>query len=526
LRGELVEPKKPIIFYIDPATPARWIPYLIQAVNDWQPAFERAGFKNAIIAKVAPTKEQDSSWSLEDARYSAIVWKSSVVPNATGPNVHDPRTGEILESHINWYHNVLRLVHNWYMIQCAAVDTRARKMEFDDELMGQLIRFVCSHEVGHTLGLVHNFGSSSTVSIDSLRNKAWVEANGHTPSIMDYARFNYVAQPEDNIGERGLFPRIGDYDKWAIEWGYKILPGNLSAKDETSVLNKWVIEKLQNKRLWFGRENNKDDPRSQNEDLGNDAMKAGGYGINNLKFVLSHLQDWTSGANEGYANLTEIYAELLNQFGRYIGHITKNIGGIYETPNTVEQNRPVYQIVPKSIQKDAVLFLNQQLFTTPKWVFNYNIIDRVGFNPVKIAGVLQNGALDKILSVATLTKLIKAEAENGVKAYNILDLFGDLHKNIWRELYLKSSIDVYRRNLQKEYISDISALLISPPPSPFSMLMPDPTQSDISSIARAELVRLNKEIKRSLPFISDKPSKYHLQDVLMRIDKMLNTKAA
>ena len=234
-RGELVEPKKPIIFYIDPATPKKWIPYLIQGVNDWQAAFEKAGFKNAIMAKMAPTVEEDSTWSLEDARYSAIVYKPSDVANASGPSISDPRTGEIMESHINWYHNVMELIHDWYFIQTAAVDPKARKMVYDDELMGQLIRFVSSHEVGHTLGLRHNFGSSSTVPVENLRNKAWVEANGHTPSIMDYARFNYVAQPEDNISEVGLFPRIGDYDKWAIEWGYKLFPQYKTPEEKTKL---------------------------------------------------------------------------------------------------------------------------------------------------------------------------------------------------------------------------------------------------------------------------------------------------
>ena len=262
-RGELVEPKKPIIFYIDPATPKKWIPYLMQGVDDWKSAFEKAGFKNAIMSKMAPTKAEDSTWSLDDARNSAIVYKPSDIANASGPSIADPRSGEIMESHINWYHNVMQLIHDWYMVQTSAVDPRARKMTYDDELMGQLIRFVSSHEVGHTLGLRHNFGSSSTVPVENLRNKAWVEANGHTPSIMDYARFNYVAQPEDNISQIGLFPRIGDYDKWAIEWGYKQFPQYKDAEAEKGHLNGWVIDRLKDHRLWFGTEINPDDPRSQ-----------------------------------------------------------------------------------------------------------------------------------------------------------------------------------------------------------------------------------------------------------------------
>src|SRR4029078_11150413 len=242
-RGELVEPKKQIVFYIDPATPKKWVPYLIEGVNDWNLAFEKAGFKNAIVAKAAPTKKEDPEWSLEDARFSAIVYKPSDVANASGPSISDPRSGEIMESHINWYHNVMELLQNWYMIQASPSDTPARKMVFSDELMGQLIRFVSSHEVGHTLGLRHNFGSSSSVPVEKLRNTAWVDANGHTPSIMDYARFNYVAQPEDNISPVGLFPRIGDYDKWAIEWGCRRFYEFKTPEAEKGKLNQWAREK-------------------------------------------------------------------------------------------------------------------------------------------------------------------------------------------------------------------------------------------------------------------------------------------
>ena len=286
-RGELVEPIKPIIFYIDPATPKKWVPYLIAGVNDWAKAFEKAGFKNAVMGKEAPTFKQDSTWSIDDARNSAIVYKPSEIANASGPSISDPRSGEIMESHINWFHNVQKLVHDWYMIQTAAVDTRARKMTFSDELMGDLIRFVSSHEVGHTLGLRHNYGSSSTVPTELLRDKKWVEANGHTPSIMDYARFNYVAQPEDKISPKGLYPRIGDYDKWAIEWGYKYFPETKNAQQEVPILNKMVIESAKNRRLWFGTETNPDDPHSQNEDLSDNAMKASTYGIKNLKVILN-----------------------------------------------------------------------------------------------------------------------------------------------------------------------------------------------------------------------------------------------
>src|SRR5690349_16322254 len=297
-RGELVEPKKPIIYYIDPNTPEKWVPYLILGVNDWQKAFEKAGFKNAIIARRAPTKEEDSTWSLEDARYSAIVYKPSEIPNASGPHVHDPRSGEILESHINWYHNVMSLLRNWYLIQASPSDPRARKAHFDDSLMGDLIRFVSSHEVGHTLGLPHNMGASSATPVEKLRDKTWVEEHGHTSSIMDYARFNYVAQPGDKIGIEGIYPRIGDYDLWSIEWGYKPIYDK-SEDEEKAILNGWVKEHYADPRYRFIHQDGVD-PRAQTESLGDDNMKANTYGIQNLKWILPQLPAWMNEKGENY----------------------------------------------------------------------------------------------------------------------------------------------------------------------------------------------------------------------------------
>eukprot|EP01035_Chromulina_nebulosa_P056613 gene56613-77586_t len=255
------------------------------------------------------------------------------------------------------------------MVQTAAVDPKARKMEFDEELMGQLIRFVSSHEIGHTLGLRHNFGSSSTTPVEKLRDKAWVEANGHTASIMDYARFNYVAQPEDNIGETGLFPRIGDYDKWAIEWGYRWFPEAKTPDAEKPILNKWIIDKLNaNKRLWWGDgESNRDDPRSQTEDLSDNAMKASSYGIKNLQRIITNLPEWTKEANKDYENLENMYSQVTGQFARYIGHVSRNIGGIELTPKRVEQTGNVYEFTPKSTQKEAMAWLQANVFTTPTW---------------------------------------------------------------------------------------------------------------------------------------------------------------
>jgi hypothetical protein len=531
-RGELVEPKKPIIFYIDPATPKKWVPYLIQGVNDWQIAYEKAGFKNAIMAKMAPTKAENPEWSLEDARYSAIVYKPSDVANASGPSIADPRSGEIMESHINWYHNVMELLRDWYFVQTAAVDSRARKMVFDDELMGQLIRFVSSHEVGHTLGLRHNFGSSSSVPVENLRNKAWVEANGHTPSIMDYARFNYVAQPEDNITDKGLYPRIGDYDKWAIEWGYKMLPQFKSPEEEKAYLNKWVIEKLKDKRLWFGTETNQDDPRSQSEQVGDDAMKGSMYGIKNLQRILPNLMEWTKVPDESYGTLSEMYDQVRGQFGRYMGHVSKYVGGIMETPKTIEEQGAIYEVVPKAKQKEAVDFLNKQLFATPTWLINQEIFARTGNSPLTIIGNLQDNTLNRLLGTRTLGKLVEAEAAQGAGTYQITELFSDLKKGIWTELAARKPIDMYRRNLQKSYVNILDNLLNPPSASGGGIIIffggGAPTvsadRSDIKSVVRAHLTTLRAEVAAAAIGTADTMSKYHLQDVLKRIDKALNPK--
>ena len=528
LRGELVEPKKPIIFYIDPATPKKWVPYLIQGVNDWQVAFEKAGFKNAIMAREAPVN--DPNWSLEDSRYSAIVYKPSPVENAYGPSVTDPRSGEILESHIGWFHNVMKLLQNWYMIQTAAVDPRARKMKFDDELMGQLIRFVSSHEVGHTLGLMHNFGSSSTVPVEKLRDKSWVEAYGHTPSIMDYARFNYVAQPEDNISEKGLFPRIGDYDKWAIEWGYKLFPQYQTPVEEKTKLNNWVSEKMLNKRLWYGLQGNPDDPRSQNEDLGDDAMKAGMYGIKNLQRILPNLKEWTREDGADYSNLKELYNALAAQYGRYLGHVVKNVGGIMETPKTVNEQGPVYEYVTENKQKEAVDFLNKQLFATPTWLIDQDIFSRIGLNGIAVIGTLQDNILSTLLGNRTLSKLLEGESVLGNNAYQLTELLGDLKKGIWSELATRKPIDIYRRNLQKSYVNTLNALLNpgSGPSVSFSGIVITGStasdKSDVKSVIRAHLTTLRTEINAAVPVITDPMTKYHLQDELKRIDKALNPK--
>lgn len=516
LNGELVEPKKPIVFYIDPATPKKWVPYLMAGVNDWQEAFKKAGFKNAIIGLEAP---KDSTWSLEDARHSAIVYKPSDIPNASGPHVHDPRSGEIIETHINWYHNVMSLLRNWYLIQAGNVDKRAQKMQFDDELMGQLIRFVSSHEVGHTLGLRHNFGSSATVPVENLRDKEWVEANGHTPSIMDYARFNYVAQPEDNISEKGLFPRIGIYDEWSIEWGYRYLPQFATAEDEVPFSNKTIIEKLQSdKRYTFGTETDPDDPRNQSEDLGDNAMLASSYGIKNLKRIIPQIFDWTQEPNKGYENARTIYNEVVNQYSRYMGHVSKNVAGIYRTPVTREENKNALEFVPKATQKEAMLFLSDQLFATPEWLIDKALIGKALIDPVSSIGSAQKRVIDRLISKNTIDKMLRDEAYNGTTAYTANDMFTDLKKGIWGELTNGKNIDIYRRNLQKNYVN----ALIKITDDKTLQTNPFASASDAMAIARTQLTDLRQSLRNAIASSSG-IKRSHLQDLSAQIEKALNT---
>ncbi len=529
LKGQLVEPKKPIVFYIDPATPRKWVPYLIQGINDWQVAFEQAGFKNAIIGLEAPDNEE---WSLEDARHSAIVYKPSDIPNASGPHKNDPRSGEIIESHINWYHNVMSLLRNWYFVQTAAVDPTARKMIFDDELMGQLIRFVSSHEVGHTLGLRHNFGSSSTTPVEKLRDKKWVEANGHTPSIMDYARFNYVAQPEDNISQKGLFPRIGDYDKWAIEWGYRWYPDTRTPEQEKAFQNKLIIDSLtKNPRLIFGTEIDPNDPRYQNEDLGDNSMLASSYGIKNLKRIVPKLLEWTREDNETHSNAGIMYNQVVGQFNRYMGHVSKNIGGITTTPKTVEQDGAVIEYVSKATQKEAVKFLHDNLFTTPTWLLNKDIFAVTGTGDMNTISGLQENTLGRLFSANTLNKLIQAEAFNASTAYTATEFLRDMKTGIWSELPARKTTDIFRRNLQKIYVERLIAL-INPPASPSgaavqSLRGQSPTMSktnDALSIVKGHARSLAAEIKAALPAVQHQATKLHLQDVHERLTQALDPK--
>ena len=526
-RGELVEPKKPIVYYIDPATPEQWRPYIKQGVDDWNVAFEAAGFKNAIRAADPPTLEEDPEFSPEDARYSVIRYFPSDVQNAYGPHVHDPRTGEILESDIGWFHNVMNLLRNWYFIQTAPSNPGARGVEFTTEEMGELVRFVSAHEVGHTLGLPHNWGSSAAIPVDSLRSPTYTAEHGTAPSIMDYARFNYIAQPDDGV--TNFMPRIGIYDKWAIEWGYKPIPEANTAKAERPTLNEWIKEHADDPEYWYGRTSASFDPRSQNEDLGDDPVLASELGIANLQRIIPQLVNWTYREGENYDDLEELYGQVAGQWSRYMGHVARNIGGVYETYKSYEQDGVVFEPVPEERQEAAMAFLQEHAFQRPDWLLNTDVLNRI-----QHAGALdeirqrQVGIVNMVLDPQRLARMIEAEVMLGDEAYTLAEMMEDLRTGLWSELRGGGDINPFRRSLQRGYVERLEYLMteeVEPPPARFRAFIAftpvDVSQSDIRPYVRGELTTLRREVAAAVSRTSDRATQLHLRDTLVRIDDIL-----
>ncbi len=453
-RGKLTEPVRQIVYYIDPATPKKWVPYLMQGINDWNVAFEAAGFKNAIVAKEWPN---DPDMSVDDARFCVLRYLPAEIENAYGPHIIDPRSGEIIESHICWYHNVMNLLTKWYMTQCGPLDKRARTMHFDDELMGQLIRFVSSHEVGHTLGLRHNMGASYATPVEKLRDKAWVEAHGHTVSIMDYARFNYVAQPEDNISPKGLFPRIGDYDKWAIKWGYQYRPEFKDEIDEKKGLMTETTKVLkQNSRLWFGGEGRGEDPRSQTEDLGDNSMKASDYGIKNLQRVIANLPKWTRQDNYQYDDLNEMYKSVRDQFRRYMGHVMRNVGGHYL--NNLPGSKPV-ELAPAAKEKEAIDWIGRNVFNAPMWMYPAELVEKTGLDVAGDIASRQNNALSLLLAGGLMEKVYN-DSYTQPAALQLDDYLNTVFASVWKPLDGSNSLqNKLRRGLERNYLDKLNLVL-------------------------------------------------------------------
>lgn len=518
-RGELVEPAKPIIFYIDPNTPQQWKKYLILGVNDWAKAFEKAGFKNAIMGKEWPVN--DTTMDIDDARYSFIKYFPSEIPNAYGPNVNDPRSGEIIQSNIGWYHNVMSLVHDWYMVQASPNDPEARKVTFSEELMGQLIRFVSSHEVGHTLGLRHNHGSSSQTPVESMRDVNYLRQHGHTASIMDYARFNYVAQPEDKIPQELLFPRIGEYDDWAIEWGYKYT--GKTAEEDKKALYTITTDRLNNNpRLFFGSyEGGGKDPRSQAEDLGDNVAKSNAYGVKNLKRVIAGLPEWTKTDDGFNTNLYQMYAQTANQYFRYVGHVIKFMGGTTTTIRTDNDPKPTVVPVSREKQVDAMNFLIDEVLTTPTWLVTDRIADRVlanGLSTQNFVEDIQTRVINTLLDAPVMQSVINNEKRFGISRTMGIDQYMTmLRSNVWKELTQSSvKVDGYHRAIQKAYVGSLYFILANN--------QNDFAESDAYSVSVAEMKSLLPLVKKATSKAGDALTKAHLIDLEVKLTKAISGK--
>jgi hypothetical protein len=532
----LSEPVKPIVYWIDSATPTKWIPYMKAGVEKWQKAFEAAGFKNAIIAKVAPTPEQDPDFSPEDARYSVIRWLPSTIENASGPHIHDPRTGEILDSDIQFYHNIMNLQRSWYFLQASPNDARAQKLPLPDDLMGKLLEFVCAHEVGHTLGFQHNMKGSSMYPAEKVRDAEWVKKMGHTPSIMDYSRFNYVAQPEDKIAIEDLIPGIGPYDMWATHWGYAPIANARSSDDEKKTLDEWARE--QDKTPWYRFSTDKaagSDPGELTEAVGDaDAIKSTGLGLKNLQRVSTYLMPaTTTEKGEPYEDLAEIYSRMLGQWTLELNHVAAIVGGFNTQQKHIGQDGVLFNPIPKLKQKEAVQFLNENAFVVPKWAVDKEILRRI-----EPAGALnrfrnaQNQIMSNLLSSSRFARLVEQEAIDGAAAYAPAEFLGDVRKGVWKELDNTSiKVDAYRRNLQRAYLDlantkingSAQALPAGAPPQFAAMFI---SSGDEKAIYRAELKSLDAALAASLAKAADRPTRAHLEGARDQIAKILDPKFA
>ncbi|MDP5157180.1 MAG: zinc-dependent metalloprotease [Flaviramulus sp.] len=520
-RGELVEPVKPIVYYLDPATPDNLKKYMKEGVELWQKSFEKAGFKNAIIAKYAPTKEEDPDFSPEDIRYSVVRYVASTTRNAVGPSVSDPRSGEIIESDIIWYHNHLRSYRNRYLLETGAANPSARTLNTPAEEIGEMMKMVIAHEVGHALGLPHNMGASKAYDVESYRDGNFTQKNGIAATIMDYARFNYIAQPGDkNIR---FIRQMGPYDDYAINWGYRYIPGADTPEKEVKTLDSWILEKAGDPKYMFGKQSSRFNPNSQTEDIGNDALKAGDYALKNLKYVAKHLPEWTSDATNNYEDLEELYGEFLGCYNRYIGHVLTNVGGVYENLLNPNQEGVPFQAVPKSLQKASVQWLHKNAFETTNWLVDKDLLSNIDYaGYIYRLGQLQNRYLTSLLSFERLGRLSDHEAIN-TNNYGTLEMMQDVRKGIWAEANVTKNVDVYRRNLQRAYIDQMANLmtgdLSSRDPKQFNV-----SQSDIRAFVRGELNTLKGIVSSASNRAINTVTKYHYKDCLERINLILSPK--
>ena len=519
-RGELVEPVKPIVYYLDPATPESLRKYIKEGIELWQKPFEAAGFKNAIIAKYPPTKEEDPDFSPEDIRYSVVRYVASETRNAVGPSVSDPRSGEIIESDIIWYHNHLRSYRNRYLLETGAANPSARTLDTPAEEIGEMMKMVIAHEVGHALGLPHNMSASKAYDVESYRDGAFTQENGIASTIMDYARYNYIAQPGDqNIR---FIRQIGPYDHYAINWGYRVIPNANSPEAERNILDKWIMEKAGDPKYVFGKQSSRFDPTSQTEDIGNDAIKASNYALSNLKYVAQNLPKWTSDQTNNYEDLEELYGELLGCYNRYIGHVLGNVGGVEENLITPRQGGIAYKAVPKALQQESMQWLHKNAFTTPMWLVDKSMLQNIDYAGYTARlGRLQSRYLNSLLSFDRLGRLIDHETLNA-NNYSALAMMQDLRKGIWSETNLTTNVDVYRRNLQRAYV-DRMAYLMSEDMNPQSSAMYfNVSQSDIRALVRGELNTLKRQVATAGVRAVNTVTKYHYRDIVKRIEDILD----
>ena len=528
LRGELSEPVTPIVYTLDPATPERWRPYFCQGVEDWNRSFEVAGFKNAIRCEMPPAPGDTTQFDPEDVRFSTVRYVASETRNATGPSVSDPRSGEIIESDIIWYHNHIRSYRNRLMIETGAANPQARSLTVDEELIGETMRQVIAHEIGHALGLPHNMIASSAFPVDSLRSPTFTSAYGVAPTIMDYTRQNYVAQPGDGVTR--FVRMIGPYDDYAINWAYRWYPDVTTPDDETATLDALIDEKEGDPTYRFSSGFGGYNPDAQTEDMGDDPVLASTYAVANLKRVVPNLVDWTSTPGEGYDDLEEIYGETLGMWRRYMGHVVTVVGGVRETPKASDQAGVVYEPVGRDEQERALAFLDANVFQTPTWMLDPAILRRI--QPVgAVDGIrrAQVGVLDQLLDPMRLGRLVEAETIPGpVAPYPLAAFMDDLREDVWAELDARRpAVDVYRRNLQRGYVERLTALLTEDEPdlpARFRSLGVDVSQSDVRAAARGALRRVRDDARAGAGRTRDVATRDHLLDVAARVDAAFDTR--